>query len=363
MWKKWWLFHATDFESLMYPCFIICRSLGIFPYKMKASTFVASKSPYILSTVIICVCSVINLIYTYNIIMFTFSFGDITHNFDAVNYLMFSTFIMIITHVSSGPRMRLLQTILKISSKLPSESYQKMSKFIHIKDILGITFRVVQIYINYSKVPDLEFNWWNILTVTSATYVGLLGFQINMMFINCVCVLKACFKRINENLAHVQRLIVNDIKLYKPRFICNEQRNKCLLIKLKMLEKQHLIVSNIVQMLNLIFSVQVTSTIVMTYATITFELYFYIVRWQDGVFFYLDKQYFDVLIMSTGFNILKIVLLVWACEACKSQAQEIGTTIHDLLNSTNDEQIKKELQLFSFQILHRENAFSVKAFT
>ncbi|XP_011705688.1 PREDICTED: uncharacterized protein LOC105460897 isoform X2 [Wasmannia auropunctata] len=335
--KKWWLFHATDFESLMYPCFIICRMLGIFPYKMKASTFVASKLHYILSTVIICVCCVINLMFTYNIIMFTFSFGDITHNFEAVSYLMFSTFIMIITHVSSGPRMRLLQTILKVSSKLPSESYQEMSKFIHVKDILGITLRVVQICTNYSK--------------------------INMLFINCVCVLKACFKRINENLAHVQRLMVNDIKLYKPRFICNEQRNKCLLIKLKMLEKQHLIVSNTVQMLNLIFSLQVTATIVMTYASITFELYFYIVRWQDGVFFDLDKQYLDVLITSTGFNILKIVLHVWACETGKNQAQEIGTTIHDLLNSTNDEQIKKELVLFSLQILHRENTFSVKAFT
>ncbi|XP_011705689.1 PREDICTED: putative gustatory receptor 28b isoform X3 [Wasmannia auropunctata] len=276
---------------------------------------------------------------------------------------MFSTFIMIITHVSSGPRMRLLQTILKVSSKLPSESYQEMSKFIHVKDILGITLRVVQICTNYSKVHDFEINLWNILTVISTTYVGLLVFQINMLFINCVCVLKACFKRINENLAHVQRLMVNDIKLYKPRFICNEQRNKCLLIKLKMLEKQHLIVSNTVQMLNLIFSLQVTATIVMTYASITFELYFYIVRWQDGVFFDLDKQYLDVLITSTGFNILKIVLHVWACETGKNQAQEIGTTIHDLLNSTNDEQIKKELVLFSLQILHRENTFSVKAFT
>ncbi|XP_011705894.1 PREDICTED: putative gustatory receptor 28b [Wasmannia auropunctata] len=252
---------------------------------------------------------------------------------------------MIITHIVSGPRMRLLQTITKVTSKLPSESYQKMSKFIHVKDILGIILRVVQLYTNFSKTPEFDVNCWSVLIVMATTHVALL----------------ACFKRINENLAHMQRFMVNDIKSCVPSLIHNKHRNRFLMIKLKILKKQHLTVSNTVQMLNMNFSLQITAIIVMTYVTITFELYFYIVRWQDGVFFNVDTQYLDVLITSTGYNILKIILLVWVCEASKNQAQEIGTTIHDLFNSTNDKQIKNELQLFSLQVLHRKNIFSVKA--
>jgi len=104
-------------------------------------------------------------------------------------------------------------------------------------------------------------------------------------------------------------------------------------------------ISNTVQMLNIVFSLQLVAIIVMTFLSITFELYFYIVRWQNGAFLNLDKRFFDVLLTSTGFNILKIMVLVWACETGKNQAKKIGTTIHDVLNSINDEQIKNEVKM------------------
>jgi len=168
-------------------------------------------------------------------------------------------------------------------------------------------------------------------------------FQINMLYINCVCILKACFKRINDNLVHI--FMVNDIRPCVSRFICHMQRNQFLLIKLKILKKQHLMTSNTVQMLNIVFSLQLVALIVMTFLSITFELYFYVVRWQNGAFFNLDKRFFDVLLTSTGYNILKIIVLVWVCETGKNQAKEIGTTIHDVLNNINDEQIKNEVKM------------------
>ncbi|XP_012063697.1 PREDICTED: putative gustatory receptor 28b [Atta cephalotes] len=61
------------------------------------------------------------------------------------------------------------------------------------------------------------------------------------------------------------------------------------------------------------------------------------------------------------YYILKLALIVWACETCKNQAQEIRTTIHDVLNSTKDKHIKDELRLFSLQLLHYKNIFSAKA--
>lgn len=141
--KRWRLFHATDFQSLMYPCFIFCHILGIFPYKINASTFVISKPHYILSTMIICVCCVFDLVIIHGISK-TITYGDITKNLEAVCYFTFTGLTAIMTYILNGPQIRLLQSILEISSKLSSESYQKLSRLIHAKDIFGFVFLIVQ---------------------------------------------------------------------------------------------------------------------------------------------------------------------------------------------------------------------------
>jgi len=46
-------------------------------------------------------------------------------------------------------------------------------------------------------------------------YLHLLTFQMGMLYINCVCVLKACFKDINDNLENLRKLVMNNI----PRWI------------------------------------------------------------------------------------------------------------------------------------------------
>ncbi|XP_018058025.1 PREDICTED: putative gustatory receptor 28b [Atta colombica] len=167
-------------------------------------------------------------------------------------------------------------------------------------------------------------------------------------------------ERINDNL-YMQKLVVKDIKRV-PGLIWHTQGNQ-FLIELKTLQKQHLIVSEILQMMNTIFSPQIFAIVVISLIETTIELYFYVVDWKDGVFINLNWQIFDVLLTSMLFYIMRITLLVWACETGKNQAQKINTTIHDVLNSSSDEQIKYELQLFSLQILHCKNIFSTKAFT
>jgi len=239
--------------------------------------------------------------------------------------------------------------VFEISSNLSSESYQQMSRFIHIKDTLGIIFRIVQIYIylNFSK-REYKVNYLTPMFVIFTIYLSLMEFQINMLYINCVCILKACFKRINDNLAHV--FMVNDIRPCVSKFICHIQRNQFLLIKLKILKKQHLMTSNTVQMLNIIFSIQILITIVITFSDITFELYSYVVRWKDGISISLDWQFFDVFLASMIFYIVRIMLLVWACETGKNQAEEISTTIHDVLNNISDKEIKHEVKKNAFYI-------------
>ena len=329
MWKKWWLLHATDFQSLMYPCFIISRILGMFPYKISASTFDASKPWYTLSTIVICICGIydITLIHT---LIYKVNFGEMTKNLQAILYYMCSSFIIIITHILSVPRMRLLQTILKIS-KLPSKSYENLSKFIHIKDILGTIFVIVQIYI---YIPKTEmFNSLNSLTRVLTAYQVVMVFQTNMLYINCVYVLKACFKNINDNLTYIQRLMVNDTRPLCV-FILMGNIKRSLLIELKALKKRHLMLNNTVQIMNIVFSLQLLATIITIFSITTFELYFYIVHWQDGILIIsFNNPFFDKFLMTIIHHFIQMMLLMWICETGK-KAQQIHITIHNLLNNT-----------------------------
>lgn len=50
------------------------------------------------------------------------------------------------------------------------------------------------------------------------------------------------------------------------------------------------------------------------------------------------------------FLVIKMALIVWACETGKNQAQEIRTTIHGVLNRTSDGQIKDEVIKVQFNL-------------
>ncbi|XP_012532811.1 putative gustatory receptor 28a [Monomorium pharaonis] len=348
--KRWWLFHATDFQSLMYPCFIFCRILGIFPYKINASSFETSKSSYLLSTIVMCIFCFCAIIIIMDVSGW-FSIQNLHETIQLNSFYMFGSIIMVVTFVLSGPRMRLLQTILKVSSRLPSQIYRKQSMLIHAKDIFGFFFLLVQTFIFYNNMQ------LSVLVKVNSLYISLLVFQMDMLYINCACILKACFKRINDNLAH---LFIND-KSNLIRWINHEYRNSLLLVELKTLKKQHLMVSNAVKMLNIIFSPQLLATIAVIFIMITFEIYFNMVQWENGLFISWTKQIYHIIrIPYIAYYLIKIALIAWTCESSKNQAIKISTTVHEILNNTDDKQIKHELQLFSLQIMHHNNIFSPK---
>jgi len=83
----------------------------------------------------------------------------------------------------------------------------------------------------------------------------------------------------------------------------------------------------------------------LTFIEITFELYFHLIHWQNGLSIILDDEIRDIfLLLTIGYDLLKLILIIWACETGKNQAFEIGTTIHDVLNRTSNEQIKEEVE-------------------
>ncbi|XP_020283876.1 uncharacterized protein LOC109854811 [Pseudomyrmex gracilis] len=358
--KRWRIFHATDFESLMKPSFTFCFMLGFFPYKIHASTFEFSRSRYIVSSIFICIFCVYALVMFYELdIAGNIKFGSMPDTLQSNCYYLLGFFITIVTYILTRPRMRLLQTISDISSRLPPDTFQKLSRLIHAKDIIGFFFLLGMLPKCYSA------HFLDIMIKIITLYVTLLVFQMDMLYMNCVCVIKACFQRINDNLTNLRELLKND-EPHLLRRIYHEQKNPFLLMELKALKKQHLMVSDTLQLLNTIFSLQLLATIVLTFAEITFSLYFYIIQWRgNGVsIINLEKQiWYQYFITSIAYYSTKITLIVWACETGKDQALEIGTTVHDVLISTSDKQIKDELQLFSLQILHRDNIFSAKGLT
>ncbi|KAL6259647.1 hypothetical protein P5V15_009563 [Pogonomyrmex californicus] len=352
--KKWRLFHATDFQSLLHPCFILCSILGMFPYKFNNSTFEASKPRYIISTIIFCIFCVYGVLVFYELDISKTTSVSVPRYLERHCYFILGIFVMIVTFTSRDPQLLLLQTLLKISSKLPPKSYQKLSKLIHVKDIFFFSF-VVMIGIVCVTYMPRNLNIYTIFTF----YLTLLLLQIDMLYMNCVCVLKVCFKKINDDLTNIMKLVMND-EPHLLRRIYHEQRNPFLLMELRALRKQHLIVSDTVRMLNMIFSLQLLVTIIMTFIEITFNLYFYIVILiiQETMKFW----YWFFIVFVVYFSI-KIILIVWVCDNSKDQAVKIGITVHNLINSINDKQIRDELELFSLQILHRENTFSAKGVT
>ncbi|XP_018306496.1 uncharacterized protein [Mycetomoellerius zeteki] len=354
--KIWQLFCATDFESLMYPCFTFCRILGIFPYKINASTIKSCKLYYILSTIIFCIFCVDEIISIYDInISKNIVFRSVPRILQLNCFHIFGGFIVVGTFILSGPRMRLLQAIWNLSLRLSPETYKNLSKLIHAKDIFGFSFLVLQALIYFPNMQDSVFR------LVILQYIILLVFQMDMLYMNCVCVLKACFKQINDNLINLRRFIAHR----EPYFFREiYQKHPFLLMELKALEKQHLTTSDTVQMLTTIFSLQLLCTIILTFIQITFYLYFYLIRIQEGnsVSNLENQVYYKAFITGITYYIIKTVLLVWACETSKNQAMEIGVTVRNMFNNISNKEIKYELQLFSLQLMHRENIFSAKGF-
>jgi len=323
----------------MYINFIFCKILGIFPYKIKVSTFEFSKSRYILWTIITCVICIYELMMFYEL---NFSGrvrlevpATITYNV----HFMLGTFITIVSYVLSGPRMRLLQNIQEISSRLSPKSYQKLSKLIHAKDIFSFLFLMWLTMLFFNSSEMAISTTYEPLRI----YIAMIVLQMDMLYMNCVCVLKACFKEINNTLKNYREFMIISLD-FTSRRIYREQRNPFILMKLKTLKKQHLMISDTVQMLNIIFSLQILVTTIVVFKQITFFLYFHVVQWQDGISISLDKQIHKEFFLSNIiYYLIRITSIVWACETGKNQAIEIGTTVHDVLNTISDQQIKYEV--------------------
>ncbi|XP_011859887.1 PREDICTED: uncharacterized protein LOC105557298 [Vollenhovia emeryi] len=358
--KIWQLFRATDFASLMYPCFTVCRLMGLFSYKFNASNIKTYKPSYILSTFVMCVFCTAYSINFYDVIIagnIRFKSAGVPKKLELMGLHIFGGFIVITTFIFTGPRMRLLRNIMEVSLKLPPQSFQNLSRLIHAKDSLFSLFLIVNMC-RFYYVMNIAF-----LRKIMDVYMVFFVYQMDMLYVNCVCILKACFKQINDNLVNLRDILRNG----EPCLLSGTYRaqtNPFILLEITALKKQHLAISDTVRMLTSVFSLHLVSTLLMDFANVIFTMYEYFVvlihkSVNEATNSEKEVVHKFVIVLIT-YHMIKVVLIVWACETGKNQALAIKTTVRDVFNNTNNEQTKYELELFSLQVLHCENVFSAK---
>ncbi|XP_043597206.1 uncharacterized protein LOC122574108 isoform X2 [Bombus pyrosoma] len=66
--------------------------------------------------------------------------------------------------------------------------------------------------------------------------------------------------------------------------------------------------------------------------------------------------------MPAAFYFIKFWMMIWACETATNRARKMRTTLWDVFSTTNDPFVKREVELFSLQIMHTTNIFTAKTF-
>ncbi|XP_054005235.1 uncharacterized protein LOC128890606 [Hylaeus anthracinus] len=162
-----------------------------------------------------------------------------------------------------------------------------------------------------------------------------------MFYMNCVCILNACFSKVNDGLRQLNRPTTNDDNFAgTPSFektFQEKQRCTLLIVKLKNLEEKHLRISDVVQVLNETFFLHTTGLIILTFLVITFNSYFFILWLNGGYILDMSTQFWYIQFLPSVLHYTaKFIMIIWTCETAKNRALEIGTTIHDVLGDTTD---------------------------
>ncbi|XP_050488205.1 uncharacterized protein LOC126872369 [Bombus huntii] len=352
--KTWELFRATDFESLMYPCFCICWLLGYFPYKYQPPVYSLSKQRFAFSTSMTFIFVFLLLFIIYEINIGTKMNYSIPESIHGNMYAFLDGFVIVVMYLSTDARLSVIQNLSRTSCILLTKDFKDLSKMIHTKDILCFLFLVIH-------VPNC-FKHDIFVTVRNLTniYIMMANFSMDIFYINCVFILKDCFKKMDESIRQLKKLRIND-NMSTQTFMHHEQISPLVVMKLKNLEEKHLQISDGVELLNHTFMIRITVAVITTFIVVTFDIYFYIIYSYSG-FPANSKFWYKPYVTPAAFYFIKFWMMIWACETATNRARKMKTTLWDVFGATNDPFVKREVELFSLQIMHTTNIFTAKTF-
>nr|XP_033335998.1 uncharacterized protein LOC117226105 [Megalopta genalis] len=208
------------------------------------------------------------------------------------------------------------------------------------------TVCIVNIVFFASMIP---LYFWKVLKVPLRRrlinlYLAMSSSTVTFFYLSYVCILGACFKKLNKNLIQLNGPLSGRHKELTEKQLSRRQ-SIMLLMKVKYYEEVHEEISDAVEYLNTMFrTINIVSATV-TFAVVTFDLYNTIAQWyvSDNVTTTRDRmsQVFEGLtyvVLRFG----KFCIVVWVCETAANYAAEIITTIHDCVSHCADDTIKRE---------------------
>lgn len=324
--------------SLMKPCYLLSRIHGIHPYSYSNVSISLSKSWYFASLIIMTVYLGSGVFILYQIdVSGTLKYENIPGLLQGNSYVIISAILGIWNLLYTVPRLSFLQSLLKISSNVPKEAFQKIGLFIYIKDIFGFIFLVGQI-------PNIYDD--NIYVAGSKTYslfATLLIFLTDGLYFNIISVLLICFRNINNNLIKLKNNILAKENQVLVSFF-HERNNSLSVLKLHSIKEMHFTLSEVVEKLNSIFSFPIVSSIILTFAEVTFSLYFYLLHTRSDKPINLEKQiWYSYFITSVSYYSVKLTAFIWVCQLNKNEVSTTGTLVHEILLNTDEPQFKDEV--------------------
>ena len=339
--NKWKFFRIENTYKLMRPCFLLYQSYGLLPYKINKKSIIFSKFGlcYSVAATIICIAYLVVLLYQCNVSR-EIKFDTVEGLMQFNCYFILGTFICICTSISCRYRLFLLKKILDVSSILSEKECQQLAGIIYIKDAISYLFLLVQ-------MPNvLSEDAIQMYSKIFALYITIVVCLINLQYSNFVLILKSCFKNINNNLLRLKE-DYKERKIFIHKSIGNQlQFSNLPLVKLRKLQQRHHEVSNVIQELNTVFTLQIIATVLMTFAEVTFGLYFFLLHSQGRKGIDLDKQiWYNYFLTSVTYHSLKIAVMVWICQETKNESLKTGIIVHDVILNSNSEQLKAEVYL------------------
>ncbi|XP_017891024.1 uncharacterized protein LOC108631546 [Ceratina calcarata] len=264
----------------------------------------------------------------------------------------------VLHHIFTYGESAAFQEILEMSTILSQKKYNELSKLIYAKDVIG--FLLLLGHVSNCFTHEIVLTLRNLCTL----YTLMVNFLLDMFYIDLVYVVKACFKKLNKSLQELTFMSDANKSCNGVSNPLSPQVKFLLLTKLKILEKKHLQISHVVEGMNNDFLIRNIIMTTSTFIIVTFNVYYQLLYPYTPLSdnpAYHNTLWYSPYISAVFFYFVKFGMVIWTCELATNEAQKIKIIIHDVLGSTTDAEAKYEAQLFSLQILHKNNMFTAKA--
>ncbi|KAL7302222.1 hypothetical protein TKK_0004897 [Trichogramma kaykai] len=348
------LWKIENFADVMKPSLFICRLYGLLPYRMENEKITRSRliNIYCIAfTTLYLIFSMLNL-YILNASSYVKRIS--TWMLQSNCFYALANFIIVSNAAFGSQVITILRTLEKVTRKLPKSELDKVAKWIRIKDLIVYALLIVHAPALFSG--DI-YNW---IAKVIASYATTAIYLLDLQYSSYVYILGSCFKFINAELARLKDKAFTE-KAHLLRRVYHRRFNPTLFVKLRHLKQWHYKLNEAIRKINLTFSLQIISTLILTFTELTFGLYFNIYDMRHKNVRSLNNEvwycyYYTLVVYYT----LKLFLLTLTCQFTNDENDKSHIIINEILINTDDKLFKEELYLFSLQLLHTNNTFIAK---